>query len=742
MNTNKKAAPKTEAAKSQKQTQSSPNSTAAQRDRILTALRKGPLTTLQARSELDTLHPAARVTALRGDGSMAVFWKTGSNWGSVDTRDTLQPLTDPNGKVTGWRYGVTNTGEVEQYDANGKLLSVRERNGRTTTLTYNATAQLTQVTAPSGRSLTFAYDAQGRVSSITAPDGAITQYAYNANGMLTTVTWPDNTTRQYVYDDTRFPTALTGVIDEAGVRYATYAYDDQGRAITSELTAGADRYQFQYQANGQTTVLTPDGGSSVYSFLKQNGVLLPTGVSAPCPTCGNTALSTSYDSNNNATSKTGYDGSTTSYSYDALGRETQRIEGAGTANAKTTTTEWDPQQWLVTRVAAPNKIEAFSYDANGNLLSHTVTPTGDANGSQGFGALASGDAESTEWTYDSVGNVLTVTQRQGTSAVATWTYTYDAQGNLQTLTNPEGKTGTMTQYDAAGRVLAATDVNGVNISYTYNARGFLTRYIHGDEVSWFSYDLIGQRVRFDGPFGEVTKYVYDASHRLIDVLYTPGPDEEISSPEVAATKAVSEAQSSEGFLSRVWKLVVRAVSSLLSDAHAQPVPPAAQVALSGSIPIPYPMPPAPGPNLDPRSGGLSPKDHLIIWASKLVQQCGSLIKSATNTNAPEHRGRIQSQGAGYADAGTGDVESWSQATPLTVADGLAKLAALESRMTKKQWTARSQAVAKARAYMIKAAGNGGDYPPGPGTFQNDSVRIRRGDERVDIEIRKGIAFVP
>ncbi|CAJ0867833.1 hypothetical protein R20233_01448 [Ralstonia sp. LMG 32965] len=65
-----KAAPKVEAAKSQKQTQSSPNSNAAQRDRILTALRKGPLTTLQARSELDTLHPAARVQELRADGHL------------------------------------------------------------------------------------------------------------------------------------------------------------------------------------------------------------------------------------------------------------------------------------------------------------------------------------------------------------------------------------------------------------------------------------------------------------------------------------------------------------------------------------------------------------------------------------------------------------------------------------------------------------------------------------------------
>jgi hypothetical protein len=41
---------------------------AAQRSRLLDGLRLRPLTTLQARRELDVLHPAARVMELRRDG--------------------------------------------------------------------------------------------------------------------------------------------------------------------------------------------------------------------------------------------------------------------------------------------------------------------------------------------------------------------------------------------------------------------------------------------------------------------------------------------------------------------------------------------------------------------------------------------------------------------------------------------------------------------------------------------------
>ncbi|NMV37953.1 RHS repeat domain-containing protein [Ralstonia insidiosa] len=590
--------------------------------------------------QLDTkflTYVAPQISALRSDGSMLIFLKTGANWVASGTQDTLQAMTDANGKVTGWRYGVTNTGAVETYDANGKLLSIRERNGRTTSLTYNSTAQLTQVTAPSSRSLTFAYDAQGRVSSVTAPDNAITQYGYNANGMLTTVTWPDNTTRQYVYEDSQFPTALTGVIDEAGVRYATYAYDDQGRAITSELTAGADRYQFQYQANGQTIVTQPSGTTSTYTFLKQNGVLLPTGVSAPCPTCGNTAQSTSYDANNNPTSKTGYDGSTTTYVYDALGRETQRVVGAGTADAKTTTTEWDPQQWLVTRVAAPNQIEAFAYDANGNLLSHTVTPTSDANGSQGFGAVASGDAESTEWTYDANGNVLTAVERKGSTATTTWLFTYDALGNLLTLTNPSGQVGRATQYDASGRLLEAVDVNGVQIKYAYNARGWLTDYDFGDQHIKYEYDAVGFLVKASGPQDYLTRYVYDAAHRLIEVLdnLTVVPTE--ASVDTSQTPFKAAEAKSLTRVDRVWNSVVewlkRWLSKLIASAHAQVVP-----APMMSYPPPAPISQGAQPSyawptaidvIDPslNRSKIDPRMAILQWYVRVQTACAAAVNS-------------------------------------------------------------------------------------------------------------------
>lgn len=49
-----------------------PNSAEAQRQRIEDALRRGPLSTLRARADLDVMHPAARVMELRRAGRLIV----------------------------------------------------------------------------------------------------------------------------------------------------------------------------------------------------------------------------------------------------------------------------------------------------------------------------------------------------------------------------------------------------------------------------------------------------------------------------------------------------------------------------------------------------------------------------------------------------------------------------------------------------------------------------------------------
>ncbi|WP_328516771.1 RHS repeat domain-containing protein [Ralstonia pseudosolanacearum] len=480
----------------------------------------------------------AQVTVLRDDGSVYGFRKSGSAWTASGTQDTLSSITDASGKTTGWQYTVVDTGTVEAYDTSGKLQSVRDRNGRTTTLAYNGAGQLTSVTAPSGRSLTFAYDTASRVASVTAPDGAVTGYGYNSAGMLSSITRPDGAVRQYLYEDSRFPTALTGVVDENGNRYATYAYDAQGRAVSSTLAGGTDTYQFQYGDNYQTTVTDPTGKTSVYTFLKQNGVLLPTAISAPCGLCGSTRKSSSYDANNNLIQETGYNGTVTTHAYDSQNRETQRVDGSGTASARTTTTAWHPQFWnLPTQIALPTKLQSYSYDSNGNLTRYSETPTADSDGSQGLSAATTGSARTTNWTYTADGLVATSSGPRTDVATST-TYVYRTaddtnsppqyrKGDLYQIVDPLGHTTTINQYDASGRPLQMTDANGIVTAFTYSNRGWLTSQTitaasGTAQTTNYSYDAVGQLTKVTLPDSSTVSFSYDGAHRLTGAADSQG----------------------------------------------------------------------------------------------------------------------------------------------------------------------------------------------------------------------------
>ncbi|KHK54123.1 type IV secretion protein Rhs [Ralstonia sp. A12] len=472
----------------------------------------------------------AQVTAQREDGSVVTFSGSGTGWTAAGSQDTLQSVADTSGNTTGWQYTVAGTGAIETYSTNGQLQSVRDRNGRMTTLTYNAANQLSTVTAPSGRSLTFTYDTSGRVASVTAPDATVARYAYTYFGMLLSVTWPNGTVRKYVYENSSFPAALTGIIDENGNRYATYAYDTQARTTSSTLAGGANQYQFQYGDNNQTTITDPTGKASVYSFIQQNGVLLPTSISAPCGLCGSTRQSSSYDANNNLIQETDYLGNVTTHAYDSQRRETQRVEGAGMATARTTTTVWHPQFWnLRTQVASPTKLETYGYDVNGNLIRYSETPTTDTNGSQGFSAAAAGPTRTTTWTYTADGQVAS---RSGprTDINDGTTYAYRTaddtntppqyrRGDLYQVVDAQGHTTTINQYDPNGRPLQMTDANGTITAFTYSNRGWLTSQVvtpanGAAQTTNYSYDAVGQLIKVAPPDGSGVSFGYDGAHRM------------------------------------------------------------------------------------------------------------------------------------------------------------------------------------------------------------------------------------
>jgi hypothetical protein len=100
---------------------------------------------------------------------------------------------------------------------------------------------------------------------------------------------------------------------------------------------------------------------------------------------------------------------------------------------------------------------------------------------------------------------------------------------------------------------------------------------------------------------------------------------------------------------------------------------------------------------------------------------------------PEHRGRIQVQGGGLELA-----FPWARQSPMTKEEALAGMDELRLKLNRKQLAERNEAFESAKAFINATLHT---CPPEVSrTFQNRAVRLRKGHERVDIEIRTGSAF--
>jgi len=433
------------------------------------------------------------VTVTRADGRQDVF--TGNGGVYTPNPDVTSVLTATNG---GYRL-VTADDSVETYSAAGRLLSVASRAGLTTTLTYNGINQLAQVTGPFGAVMSFTYGSNGDIATMTAPDGGVYSYAYDANGNLISVTYPNGAIRQYQYANTAFPHALTGLVDENGNLFASWTYDAQGRATSSQHAGGAELTTVVY-GNNASTVTDANGNAHTYSLQTVFGTPKPVALTgAPIPSLGGNEFT--YDSHGFLAARSDYDGHVTTYTNDARGNQLSRTEAYGTPLARTTSTTWSSAFHLPVQIVEPTgRTTTYTYDSRGDILNKTVT-----SGAQ---------ARSWNYSYNNAGQVLTAQDPLGHVT----SYTYDPHGNIASETDALGHKTSFTAYDGAGRLLSFRDPNGLVTALSYDARGRLLERVVGTEVTSFTYDAAGNLVKATRPDNSFLTYVYDQAHRLTHVV--------------------------------------------------------------------------------------------------------------------------------------------------------------------------------------------------------------------------------
>jgi len=275
--------------------------------------------------------------------------------------------------ATDWQF-LSADNERFTFNSVGKLTSWSNASGGRQEFVYNG-SQIS-VSDHLGNSLTFTQDDKHQPLTLTAPGVHIT-YGYNANNRLTAVNKTQGgqtIQRQFHYEDTRNNALLTGITDERGVRYATWSYDDQGRAISSEHADGAERITVEYGSDGSASVTNELAKVTNYQFQTILGVKRITAIDGePSANCPNSNSAFTYDERGLLKTKTDNKGNLTTYDYNSRGLEISRTEAADTPQARTITTEWHPTLFLRTKVTEPARVTTYTYDAQGRQLSQSVT---------------------------------------------------------------------------------------------------------------------------------------------------------------------------------------------------------------------------------------------------------------------------------------------------------------------------------------------------------------------------------
>jgi RHS repeat-associated protein len=397
---------------------------------------------------------------------------------------------------------ILKSGEKHLFNTNGEfssgsnLAGIIDRNNNLTNFVYDTNGRLTKIVDPAGRNLSFTYNESGFVSSIT--DGV------------------EEGTNIQNYD-----TSMLGQV-------ATYAYyPSTNRLMSVSYSRTGSQYQFEY------TLAAIAGHYRLTTVKDANGNILE---AHEYDSSSGYAI-TSHKSGDIELYTMNYISDTRTDVTDALGRITRNVIDKSQGNGRFVVTAiYGPH---LTTESEPAPIQRH-YDSNLNLtsvvdqLGHTTSYTYDTEGnmltvSRPVGVAPNITTQTTTYTYNSDRQILTETDAMGGI-----TNTYDSHGNLHTRTiysnsgyNPSNTSSATTTYgyDSRGLLTSIAEPSQLNRNPTiiaYDAFGNMvsTTDAMGHVTPYWS-DVRGRRTNAYDWYGNETTFAYDAKNRLI---YTEYPD--------------------------------------------------------------------------------------------------------------------------------------------------------------------------------------------------------------------------
>ncbi|WP_172623228.1 RHS repeat protein [Flavisolibacter ginsenosidimutans] len=378
-----------------------------------------------------------------------------------DTLDLVLTYKDHLGRMTTYTRDIRHrptridypdgTFETFTYNNFSEVLDHRRKNGCTEHFAYNATGLKTSFADCAGNVTAYAYDAADRLAQVTDARDNTTKYEYNERGLLTKMINADNSFKTYTYD--AFGNRLTET-NELGKTWST-SYDEFKRPKTKK---------------------DPLNRMTTYSYDLPGGV------------CG-----CSHEKNT-PTKITLPSGRMTTYTYDVEWRKIGEMVGAGSADAATTSYQYNLKGNLDTIVDPRGRLWKKEYDTRDRLKAD-VDPLN----------------HRTEYTYDAKGNQLTLRRADGGIS----NYTYDVMDRRIKEVDPKAQQ-TQWAYDAEGNMIKLTDPKGNEYNFSYDVLNRKTKMIYpAGSFEQYAYDAVSNLATYRNRRGDVRTYTYDNRNREI-----------------------------------------------------------------------------------------------------------------------------------------------------------------------------------------------------------------------------------
>lgn len=279
-----------------------------------------------------------------GSGGKTLFFATGSGSTYVDPAGEFSTLVANTGGTytrtladgmtiqfnsLGQEVADVDTNGVAityGYDGSGRLDTIQDHYGNTTTFTYDGTTGLLdEISDPAGRVATFTHSGTG-LSGVTLPDSSTWGYAYNGSSGLTQVTDPNGKVVSVVYD----AASRVGTITNPDATSETFVpAQTQGFVPSGSGTSGSPAAATLLAAS--TSTMIDPLGNETDQYPDWRGLGLTEVTSDPL---GNIA-SVDRDSNGLATISIDRMNRTIQITYDSKGNVTHTVNADGTTASAT-----------------------------------------------------------------------------------------------------------------------------------------------------------------------------------------------------------------------------------------------------------------------------------------------------------------------------------------------------------------------------------------------------------------------